>query len=373
MRIGFDAKRAFHNQSGLGNYSRDVLRALTNDFPANQYLLYTPSASGAFSADLPPNASICLPSGNPGRLKKALWRRYHLSDRLNTDRVDVYHGLSNELPRNLKDSAVKSVVTIHDLIFLRYPQWYPWIDRQFYRKKFREACESADKIVAISQQTRDDIIDFYKIPGDRIEVVYQSCHEGFKKAAEEQQKKEARSKYELPEEYILYVGTIEARKNLLSVVRAIHQGGIDIPLVVVGRKTSYLREVLHYVRAHGLKNIVFLSEVRVDELPAIYQQASVFVYPSLFEGFGIPVLEALYSKVPVITSRGGCFSEVGGEYSKYVNPEDPEELAAALSDILQNPDRRAKMQEEGFNHAQKFNSTTMARQLMNIYTELHNA
>jgi glycosyltransferase involved in cell wall biosynthesis len=269
-------------------------------------------------------------------------------------------------------NAVKTVVSIHDLIFLRYPEFYKPIDRKIYTSKFRHACRDANKIIAISQQTKSDIMEFFGTAENKIDVIYQACNEGFHSLATSSERIALKEKYGLPENYLLYVGTIEKRKNLLNLLQAIHLGKIDVPLVIVGKPTNYLKPVQDYIRTNRIENIYFLSGVPNEDLPGIYQMSTLFVYPSVFEGFGIPILEALYSKTPVITSIGSCFSEAGGKYSIYIDPTNPEEMANAITRVLSDTNLQSTMVEEGYKHALSFDHSTIASRLMNMYKQLVN-
>jgi glycosyltransferase involved in cell wall biosynthesis len=304
---------------------------------------------------------------------KSYWRSFLLSKRLVKDGIDIYHGLSNELPYNLQKTNVKSVVTIHDLIFMRYPEWYNPIDRQIYTYKFRYSSKIAQAVIAISEQTKTDLIDYFKMDEKKIKVVYQGCNEVFKQQLSKEEIEKLNRQYNLPEQYILYVGTIEERKNLLNIIRALHQGKIDVPLVVVGRPTAYYEKVRKYIQDNQLENIIFLNSIPVENLPAMYQGASLFTYPSIFEGFGIPILEALQSKVPVITSKGGCFHEVGGTSSVYIDPENVEEIIDAIKKILSDSALQVEMKEKGFQHAHKFSNTIISQQIMDLYQEILDA
>jgi glycosyltransferase involved in cell wall biosynthesis len=167
----------------------------------------------------------------------------------------------------------------------------------------------------------------------------------------------------------LNVGTIETRKNVLSVIKAIKE--IDTQLVIIGKKTAYFSEVNKYIVENNLTDkVIFLENVELKELAAIYRLASVFVYPSVFEGFGIPIIEALYSNTPVITSKGGCFPEAGGENSIYIDPLNPEELRIELSVLLANPEKRVLMKLKGFEFVQKFNDEKIAKYWIETYHEV---
>jgi glycosyltransferase involved in cell wall biosynthesis len=201
-------------------------------------------------------------------------------------------------------------------------------------------------------------------------VIHQGCHPDFYKALSAVERDEIRAKYELPESYILYVGTIEERKNLLSLVRALHQGKISIPLVVIGKKTSYAREVFKFLDQYNSVRVLFYDVVRNIDLRGFYQLAAVFVYPSVYEGFGIPILEALASRTPVITSRGGCFSEAGGSATLYVDPLNYEEIAGAILQVLQHSELQEKMAETGYQHAMTLKEENIAGKVMQVYERI---
>ncbi|MFO7754725.1 MAG: glycosyltransferase family 1 protein [Bacteroidales bacterium] len=369
MIIGFDAKRAFFNRSGLGNYSRNLLSSFFRYYPENGYILYSPAARGMIEFAGPDNYTLRTPEKAIHRIFPSLWRSRGISRQIVSDSPDIYHGLSSELPRSLPVN-IKKLVTVHDLIYMRYPQLYSPADRNIYYLKTRHACSSADQIIAISEQTKTDIMNFTGTDAGKITVIYQDCHPSFRVKAEEETKEALRKKYSLPDNYLLYVGTIEERKNLLSVVRALHTGGIDMPLVAIGRKTSYYRKVKAYINNNNMHNIIFPAGVENGELPALYQMASCFIYPSVFEGFGIPVIEALVSGVPVITSKGSCFSEAGGPGSVYIDPHDHEELSEAITKIISNRGIAEKMITEGKEYSRKFRAELIAGHYINLYRSL---
>ena len=372
LTIGFDAKRAAQNRTGLGNYSRFVIRGLSRCSDVERLLIYVPnprkmSALGGLEQE--PKVNLRFPSENY-RWPRSLWRVWSLTKELPADGVQLYHGLSHELPLNISDvPSVKSVVTIHDLIFLRYPQYYKPIDRWIYRYKFHRACEQADRIIAVSECTKRDIIRFFGTAEDKIDVVYQGCDDRFRQAVSAEKKEEVRTHYQLPKHFILYVGSIEERKNLMLLARALQLlKDKDIQVVAVGRRTSYANRIDAFIKSHGLTNrFRIVSGVPFADLPAFYQLADVFVYPSRFEGFGIPLLEALCSGTPAVGCTGSCLEEAGGPSSLYVNPDDEYELAAALDNILSNPTLRQQMIADGKDHAAHFHADTLTQQLLNTY------
>jgi Glycosyltransferase len=235
MNIGFDAKRAYHNGTGLGHYSRTLISSLAEYYPGHEYYLFNPKASSKFHLQQLKNIHEVLP-GFPSSLFPSAWRSSWVKKDLQKFNIDLYHGLSHEIPVGIQKTKIKTVVTIHDLIHERYPEQYNSIDVNIYNKKFRYACEHADKVIAISSQTKQDIIDFYKTPEEKITVCYQSCNPAFSKAISEEEKKRVTQLYDLPEKYFLYVGSIIERKNLLTICKAlvVLKDDLNIPLVVIG-------------------------------------------------------------------------------------------------------------------------------------------
>lgn len=365
MRIGYDAKRYFFNKSGLGNYSRDLIRILKQYYPQNDYLLYSAKAP----ADTLLAQKAQLPKSAIDRLFHPYWRAKRISKDLISDKVDIYHGLSGEIPRDLYKTKIKSVVTMHDLIFLRYPELYKPADRFLYKKKFQYAVDHADKIVAISEQTKRDLIEFLDVPASKVDTIYQGCHPAFKVEKSTKELHEVQQKYNLPADFVLNVGTIEPRKNAFQIVKALEH--TDIPLVIIGKETPYALEIKKYVQERNLQHkILFRTVASMSDLATIYALAKVFIYPSSFEGFGIPIIEALYSGTPVVTTNSGVFPEAAGPFSYYVNPQNTEEIAYATQSILTSSQMQQEMRIKGLEFVQRFNDETLAQEWIDCYRNL---
>lgn len=368
MNIAFDAKRAYNNTSGLGNYSRSTIEFMAKYFPKNEYTLFTPVAKDKSLFIAPANSKVIEPKGYIDNIFNTYWRTFKLKKYIKKHKIDIYHGLTNELPHKANKTGAKLIVTVHDLIFMRYPELYNPLDRKIYLQKFKYACHIADTIIAISEQTKTDIINFFGINDNKIEVVYQSCNHAFYTEADTLKKIEVSQKYNLPTNYILNVGTIERRKNSLSILKAINTNKIDIPLIIVGKKTEYQDEIIQYAKENKIEDkLMIINGMPDNDLPAVYQQADMLVYPSIFEGFGIPILEALFSKIPVITTKGGCFSEAGGMNSLYVEPENIDDIANAIKKIYADSKERKNMIDSGYKFAQNFHEEKVACNLFNVY------
>lgn len=372
MNFGFDGKRAANNQTGLGNYSRALISQLSTFFHQNQYFVYTSKVKqSAQIAAFLDDRHIHLRFPEHSTLP-FLWRSFTIRKQLEKDQISIYHGLSNEIPFGMQNGPVKTIVTIHDLIFFRFPSNFKYIDRLIYNFKSKYACKHADLIIAISEKTKQDIIECYQTDPEKIKVIYQTCDDSFKKAVTREHKNTVQLKYGLPQHYILNVGTIEPRKNLLLLVQAMKNIKDGYKLVVVGKKKAYAQEVMAEIEKSGLTDkVIFLKDIPFTDLPAIYQLATVFAYPSFYEGFGIPIIEALYGGIPVVAATGSCLEEAGGPDSLYIDPKDAPALAEAINSIISNPALAQQMKERGLKYVQQFNTSHVAAQLMDTYIKLN--
>jgi glycosyltransferase involved in cell wall biosynthesis len=372
MRIGFDAKRAFNNHTGLGNYSRFVIDSLLTFFPQHEYYLFTPGFDSQLKDYFAPrpNLHIVSPEGIIDKTFASAWRSLGLVKELEKYKIDVFHGLSNELPNGIEKTSIKSIVSIHDLIFLRYPEYYNNIDAYIYKKKFRNACEHATHIVSVSEQTKQDIINYFSTNPSKISVVYQDCDKQFYDKQSEQKKQAVAKKYGLPEQFFLTVGTIEKRKNQLSILKAIASlKDTSIKLVVVGKATEYKKLLDEFIVVNKMQEqVIFVPKIDFTDLPAIFQLALCSVYISEFEGFGIPVLEALRCEVPNIVSNVSSIPEVAGEAALLCSPDDVQTLAKHIEDIHGNPSLRLELIEKGKRQAEKINPQQIAEDLFKIYS-----
>lgn len=367
MNIGFDAKRAFHNASGLGNYSRFLIRILAEHFPEHNYLLFNPKENNRWNVA----AHSSVQEINPTKKTiGSLWRSFYGSKKVEQHNLQVYHGLSNELPFGIVKSKAKKVVTIHDVIFKRYPQFYNSADRLIYDKKYKHALSTADTIVAISETTKEDIVAFYNVSPDKIKVVYQGCDPLFYRKQTEKELEAIKAKFHLPENFIVCVGTVEDRKNGMQILNALEKINSDIPIVFIGKATKY-KQLLDKKIAQSdrlKKNVLFIEGASNEDVAAFYQMAKFSVYPSVFEGFGIPVLESIASGTPVITNENGCFREAGGKAAFYVDTKNANELARAINNLWLNNDQLQDLKSRSTEHLANFNEGNLAAQIMDIYT-----
>lgn len=355
MNIGYDAKKACCNLTGIGNYSRRVVNAIHQYYPNIHLELYAPKKGN-------PNAKAQLPPLDilTRGIGYELWRCFGINKTLKKRHIDVYHGLSNEIPWGISHSGAKSIVTLHDLIFRIHPETYSYSARLILNFKTRYACKKADHIVAISECTKNDLVKQYKVLPEKISVVYQSIDDKFRQPLDKTSTIDFR--------YILCVGTIERRKNQLTLVQSLAHIDKDIHLVLVGKSTPYQRLIENEAQNLGVSHRVhIMNNINNEKLTTLYAHAEVFLYMSIYEGFGIPVAEALAMGIPVVASNSSCLQEAGGPDSIYLNPNDYKGIAQAVTHIISDEELRTKMIANGKEFCKKFNDQSMAHSLNELY------
>lgn len=365
LRAGFDAKRAFQNGSGLGSYSRTLLAGLLRHAPGIEPHLFAPRSAGSpWAAEL-----AAFPVHGPQGLPGALWRRWGIAAAARQAGIQLYHGLSAELPARWPP-GIPALVTIHDLIFLRFPELYRRADRLIYAWKTRDACRRAARVLAISESARADLLNFLPgLPTERVQVLRQGIAERFFAPVSEEATEACRQRHGLPSELILYVGSLAPRKNLALLARAwaALPDGLRPPLVLAGRGDP--RPV---AAAAGpcRDRLIHLSEVPDADLPALYASASLFVYPSLFEGWGLPIAEALAAGAPVLASPRGAMREAGGPAARYADPLRQEEWTEQIGHMLSDSALRAALRREGPAWAAQFHPRQATQALAAHYRSL---
>ena len=360
MRIAFDAKRLFMNHTGLGNYSRTLVKNLVEAFPKQEYHLFTPKAERntetAFFFEHP-NIFIHTPSG----FSKTLWRTFAMSKEINDLQPDIYHGLSHELPTGL-DNRILRLVSFHDLIWEIYPKQFPLIDRWLYRIKYRWAAKHAHHIVSVSQSTAKDLMNQYKIAAEKISVIYQTCGSYFKT-----------DHFSTDRHHFLYVGSIIERKGLDRIILSLAAMSEEDrkPLVIVGSgKGAYFEHCKKLMVQSNLQPwIKFAGKVANSQLTKLYDGAIALVFPSIYEGFGIPVIEAIHRGCPVITSNVSSLPEAGVALTTLVDPMDVSQISEAMTNAARNVYKPP--QPETIHQAlAAFDGTYAAHQMMGLYQNL---
>ena len=373
--VGFDAKRVVKNGTGLGSYGRTLVNDLAQVDGLQLRLYATDKGRDELRNQVPEreNVQYVYPQTSNFRtpFSKSLWRSRGIVKDLRRDGVQVFHGLSGELPLGIRKAAIKTVVTIHDLIFMRHPEYYNWIDTKIYEWKFRKTLAEADRIVAISECTKRDIMELGNVPEEKIDLIYQSCAIRFTEEKGRGRLSAVRERYGLPQRYILSVGSIEERKNALLAAKALKWLPEDVHLVLVGKRTKYTEKIESLVREeHAEGRFYAFQGVSDDDLPAFYAGAEVFVYPSRYEGFGIPIIEAIRMGLPVVGCTGSCLEEAGGPDNLYVNPDDAEGLAVAVKQLMKGAEGREERIARSRDYVKRFENNDAAQRFARLYSSL---
>lgn len=367
LKIGFDAKRLFHNHTGLGNYSRTLVRDLQRLYPQHEYHLFTPKISNHPEVLYFLNNEKFVIHINKGKLN-AYWRSRGITKDINAAQIDIYHGLSHEIPLNSDAIKAKTVVTFHDLIYEYFPEQFGLWDRYMYRRKYRYAAQNADHIVAISESTKNDMEDIYHVDPSKISVVYQSCNPAFYNTP-----KSSKSS----ERYLLYVGSLIERKSFMLIVEAMASIPQDqrVQVKVVGKGGEYAQRIKERISELGLGTFFqFLDHVDNEALLSIYDNAIAMVYPSIYEGFGIPLIESLYRNTPVITTTASSLPEAAGPGAIYIEPNDKDALVKAMIDIVSDNSLRNQLANDGKTYVSaRYRDTTAATGMMKVYQSMVSA
>ena len=380
MKIGFDAKRLFNNFTGLGNHSRTTIDILTAAFPENEYYLYTPKIRLNDVTEPYLTKVGCHTIQPSGFLKGGAWRTFGLAGEMKKEEIDLFHGLSNEIPTGLQRHGIRSVVTIHDVAFHTFPDMYYRHDRMIYDLKWKFACRNADRIIAISECTKKDVMKFYDVAEEKIDVIYQPVAPRYYDTEPLADRTVSDFFADSPMPlcrlhrmpYMLYVGSVNSRKNLLGIVKAMEMmpKDLQLPLVIVGNGGTYRQKVMEYITSHGMESRFILPEnVDSSTLLQLYRHAELFVYPSFYEGFGLPVVEAQLCGCPVVTSNVSSLTEAGGPFSLQADPTNVEEICSHMVSLLTDSELRARLVSGARDYAMNtFHPSVLAMELMKCYT-----
>ncbi|MDR2495552.1 MAG: glycosyltransferase family 4 protein [Tannerellaceae bacterium] len=376
MNIGLDAHAAFDGDL-LRNYSRYVINNLSHIHYEHQYRLYTPDISAEHHMDSiteRENVAVVLPLKSIDRTFSDRWRKRTLIRDLVRDRVELYHGLCGELPPELGSKGIRSVVTIPNLHIFYQPGFYSAFERSRFMRKLSQTCEAADHIVTLSNYTKQYIVTNVGIALDKVSVVYQGCDSVFMNIAADEDRERVRQIYSLPETFVLSAGEIDADSNLSTALSALFHLDSSVQLVVIGRETPYAGRLKEFAAANGLASRLHLRHVIAHEdLPAVYQAAVAFIYLSACEGMGLPIIEAMFAGLPVVTAGGASLMEAGGEAVVYVSYTDDHAISQAVSDIMNFKVReRSKVVMAGKRQALRFGDNRLAWELMSVYEKVMN-
>lgn len=380
LHIGINAQLVTFAESyrnaGVSRYTYTLLDGLSQGTSDQRYTAFVNEreASAAAASPLAKSERVHLvasswPTARPPQ--RILWEQVALPGELRRLGIDVFHSPVNVLPERL---PCASVVTVHDLAFVHYPQYFRPARRIYQRTFTARSVRAATLIVAVSESTRRDLVSSFQAPAERVRVVHPAIDTDFQPMHDAQMLAAFRADHNLPPRYLLFLGTLEPRKNLPRLIEAyarLRAREADTPpLVIAGGKGWYYQEVFEQVRAHGLEEaITFAGYISRKEQPLWYAGAELFIYPSLYEGFGLPIAEALACGTPTITSTASSMPEAGGPVALQIDPNDPDALAHAMHSVLADPTSRERALVEGPRWASQFSVEHMAQAYISVYQE----
>ena len=360
MRLGYDASPIRLRPSGVGHYAASLLDALRENFPDNDYLVFS------HLGGVPPPGYGLTQTQKHSFPVKEVWMQLWLPRLLERTRPDLCHFTNHIAPLR---AVVPYVLTIHDLSLVDHPEWHPRTRRLWMRGLMRPSALAARGIICASEATRRAVLGWVPIEPSRVRVVPLAARPAFHRRCTDEEKASVRSRYRLNRPFVLYVGNIEPRKNLRLLLEAFRRLSAPEPdLVIAGRPAWLARDFLREsARGELAERVRLLGYVPEEELPALYQSALAFVYPSQMEGFGLPVLEAMACGIPVLTSRVEPLASLVGDAGGLADPADAQEWAAGLEEILQEPRKAQDLAARAKERASEFSWARTAQATMLCY------
>ncbi len=377
LRIGIDCRTMLNpvsgERAGVGHYTFHIVKALLEVDRVNEYVLYFDHRMPRAVTDNFEGANVSirrLPFSRYSKLLPFAYSHLLLASWLTRDELDVFHATANVMPLSYNKP---SVVTVHDLAIYEHPEWFP-TQIASTRLLVPQTLKKATRIIAVSQTTKKDLRDLFGVSAKKISVVYEAADTALLNLKDK--KTNIREAYDLPKKYLLYVGTVEPRKSLTSLIQGWQRLTLmrpaalkDAALVIaggVGYKGQDVLELLHTLNSPTIK---YLGYIPHNHKVLLMKNATAFVFPTLYEGFGLPVLEAMQLGVPVISTNISSIPEVTGTAATLVRPEDIEEIARAMRDVLTKPSMAKKMAAAGKKQAKKFSWTKAARETLRAYRD----
>lgn len=371
MRIGIDARMYSSGFTGIGRYVYELVEHLTSMDKKNEYVLFMNEPE--YSAYQPRSKRVSKVLVNARHYSvaeqtKFLWKLWRA-------KLDLMHFTHFNAPILYRG---KSVVTIHDLTLSLYPgkKMNSGFRRWAYNRTLRSTVNKASRIIAVSGNTKKDLMEMLNTESSKIEVIYLGVSEHFGPRADQEVNEELRKKYSIARDFVLYTGVWRSHKNVVNLIKAFsylqENEGFDPQLVITGKEDPFYPEIKRTVKELGLEqDVVFTGLVPEDELVSLYQEARVYAFPSLYEGFGLPPLEAMRCGTPVVASRCACIPEICGEDNAlFFDAYDPEDIANTLRKLWLNEELRKELRERGLRHSRKFKWENMAEKILAIYLEL---
>jgi len=354
MKIAIDVQTTLGQKSGFGFYVKNLVKGLKEAAPENEYVLISPDQEKDFSAP-----------------ERFVWDQFRFPRRAAKEKVDILHQPCFSAPIFYSG---KLVVTVHDLISIHFPQNLPFPSRMFYSKWMPFTYHCADKIIAISENTKKDIIEILHLPEEKIKVIHSAVGEEFQPILDLKKIEETKRKFKTGNKFILDVGTLEPRKNLQFLVKAYYlalkSGNITHNLVLTGKKGWYYEGLFSLIKELKLEDRVILPGYVPDEdLPSLYNAADLFAFPSIYEGFGFPPLEAMSCGTPVIAANNSSIPEIVGQGGVLLPLDDEKIWAENIVKVLSDDNLLSKLKKEGLDQAKKFSWSKTAKETAKVYEE----
>ena len=377
MRIGIDYTAAARQGGGIGRYTRELVAALLRQEAQNRYAIF--AAVGGLDRDwrlevarlrslIPDLQFRALPITDDWLHR--LWQRLRLPipAEVITGPLDIFYSPDFVLPPTLH--TTRTLLTVHDLSFLHFPDAFVPSLREYLARVVPRSVARADRVLADSESTRDDLIAHFGVPPEKVQVLYSGVDARFHPEKEPGEQERLRDKYGIEPPYILSVGTLQPRKNYVRLIEAFASLPLtNLQLVIGGGRGWLYEDIFAEAEKHG-DRVHVLGFVDDTDLPALYRGAALFAFPSLYEGFGIPPLEAMACGVPAVCSNASSLPEVAGDAALMVDPLDTDGLAEAMSRALEDADLRRKMTDRGLAQAARFTWEAAARQLLDVFEAL---
>jgi len=378
MKIAIDSRAVNHNPTGIGYYIKNLVKWLYTIDSVNQYFCYLDPRYKSGLNSFPPRGVIRLdaevgpPSSLTNRISRILWERFYLPIQLKKDTIDLYHGASGRLP--LLKLNTSFVVTIYDLIPYRIPWNYPNVLR--FKFTLLESIQRVNKIIAISEHAKMDLVNTFHIPGEKIHVVYGGLEDRFGIMDSDLCKKYLKNTYGISREFILFVGSLEPKKNISRLIEAFShiqkQFGRKYFLVLIGSRDLRYEEILKNIRETEMEEeVVLTGYVKDEDLPYFYNAASLFVFPSLYEGFGLPLLEAMACGLPIVASNRSSIPEVVDNAGVLFDPYNVQEMADTMEKVLSDENLRDDLRQKGLNRVKLFTWEKAARETLTVYEKAY--
>lgn len=371
MKIMIDARSVDVKQSGVGNYVTNLIEGLRAVDQKNQYaLMITSKQVESFSDDLKEFEIYTAPFSSESHIFGDPWEFFLLPGSLRTNNINLFHGPAFMAPPFHK--GFRSVSTIHDLVAFHHPQTIPTRYAYYMRFIIKLMIHKASAIITDTEFIRDEIIDTFHVDEERVFAVPIAVSEMFKPVTDKTKIEKLKERYGIRKRYFLHIGNIEPRKNLTNLFHACNRIWDklcrDFQLVVTGKKGWLYRDIFNTLRETGLiSDVVFTGYVNEEDIPALYSGADFFIFPSVYEGFGLPILEAMRCGTPVITSDASSLPEVAGEAALYVDPLNPGDIAEKILGLAYNDSLKKELREKGFHQASKFSWAKTAGETLKVY------